>query len=948
MNIKNQVRKSTPLLFAFLLPMASYLLAMLCTDQPPFGNNALLISDCYHQYYPFLLKLRSALLSGESLQWTWSLGMGSDHIGLLAYYCASPLNILAIFLPESWLLSYFCLLTPLKLSLASLSMAYFLNRLYQRSDWALPFFGCLYAFCGWSLLYSWNVMWLDGVALLPLVVWSTIRLLRDKKITPYILAIAATLMVNYYIAIFACTFVLLLFICYEYYTWQDGRKLRRDLLRISLATAFAFCIASMILLPVISGLSGSLSQGYIDTPIPHYLVSVEDQKEATKLWAAYHAAAYEDAPRFGLLVSAIKATLPLLWEAISKIICHADLGTFAQDPLASPPATYSGIFVMVLVFAALISKDKARKEKIAYLSLIGFYLLGMLSNSFGFIIHGFHYPAQLPFRFTFIVSFIAIATAYPMWLQKESISPWRVLAAGTLTAVFLLLSGQFRAANQRDINLAVIGLFTSGLVLFCKMPRKKTKTALDSGEAPDAQIPDQPADPQRAGPVRISRRGVATFVTAFVLVLEAFLAPVFAAKYQEPNAVDMTSMTQAQANLASMQAAIKDQELFYRTELTQVWSCNDGAYFNYNSPSAFSSSINDKTTNFLIALGADCSVRNNRAYLGNGSPVANLFVALKYLASNNNAAANNPLFELAASDGDMTLYRNKAYLPLCFMAGKEILALTFEETTKNSFQFQNQLFSAATGIQAPVYEEIPAGDWQIPTQQGVTVTPEEVPGRYTIQGNGTGDPGTVAFIQKTNKAGSLTLCIGISGGSKEYTVSRNGEIILIDQILDEEMMVSVGTVAEGDEIRVEFICPKADKMATVSLSGAVLDLDLFMQGYDRLSSNPLILTEFTNTRVAGTIYCQEAGLLYTSIPQDGNWTAYIDGCEAEAHLLGNAMICLELEEGTHTVEFRYSNRSFQVGLWVSASAVAALIVIALARKLRKMQEASPATEREPQ
>ena len=79
------------------------------------------------------------------------------------------------------------------------------------------------------------------------------------------------------------------------------------------------------------------------------------------------------------------------------------------------------------------------------------------------------------------------------------------------------------------------------------------------------------------------------------------------------------------------------------------------------------------------------------------------------------------------------------------------------------------------------------------------------------------------------------------------------------------------------------------------------------------------MTDFSNTRVAGTINCDRDGLLYTSIPQNGtNWSAYVDGEPAEIRLVGEAMIALDLTEGPHEIVFAYRNEAFELGCKITA------------------------------
>jgi len=86
---------------AFAFPFVGMLFVMLISQYVPFGKYSMLYSDMYHQYFPFFKEFRRALLSGESLLYNWSVGLGMDYLGLYAYYLASPLNLLSILVPEN-------------------------------------------------------------------------------------------------------------------------------------------------------------------------------------------------------------------------------------------------------------------------------------------------------------------------------------------------------------------------------------------------------------------------------------------------------------------------------------------------------------------------------------------------------------------------------------------------------------------------------------------------------------------------------------------------------------------------------------------------------------------------------------------------------------------------------------------------------------------------------
>ena len=140
-------------LLAFLLPVVGMCAVMLVRGFIPFGETSMLYSDMYHQYFPFFVAFRKALLSGDSLLYSWTVGMGMDYLGLISYYLASPLNLLSVLIPEDFLLAYFSMLTPIKLGFAGMFFAIFLKKIFNKDDISIVLFGGLYALSAWALGY---------------------------------------------------------------------------------------------------------------------------------------------------------------------------------------------------------------------------------------------------------------------------------------------------------------------------------------------------------------------------------------------------------------------------------------------------------------------------------------------------------------------------------------------------------------------------------------------------------------------------------------------------------------------------------------------------------------------------------------------------------------------------------------------------------------------------
>ena len=125
----------------------------------------------------------------------------------------------------------------------------------------------------------------------------------------------------------------------------------------------------------------------------------------------------------------------------------------------------------------------------------------------------------------------------------------------------------------------------------------------------------------------------------------------------------------------------------------------------------------------------------------------------------------------------------------------------------------------------------------------------------------------------------------------------------------------------GDVIKVVISC-QADETSAMTIKAATVDEAVFRMGYDVLNASTWQLTECTSTYISGTIRCDRDGLMYTSVPQDGNWIAYVDGERGESVLVGEVMLSIPMTEGVHEVELRYENKAYEYGLLISVCCAA--------------------------
>lgn len=853
-------------LLAFLAPIIGMSLVMIIRGFEPFGKVSMLYSDMYHQYFPFFKAFRKALLSGQSLLYSWDVGMGMDYFGLISYYLASPLNLLSVLVPESLMLEYFSLLMPIKLGFAGMFFAIFLKNTFKKNDISIVLFGSFYALCAWALGYQWNIMWLDTFALLPLVVLGTIALLKDKKFVLYTITLFLSVLSNYYIGLFTCIFVALIFICYEICRWGGIKKFVFDLGRIALCSALAIGMTAFLEIPAFAALQNTQS-------------SINKFPEGFKLNIT------DDDTWKGLL------------DAMRQVAGNTN-GGLVPSFKEGLPNLYCGIIANIFAFLFLTARQVKLRDKLCCVFLLLFFNVSFIIRQLDYMWHGFHFTNMIPYRFSFLYSFVMLYMAYRAYLLRNRFRLWQVIVAGVLSISIAFCANDLTDTVYWAYNGVFLLLYLAALICgyFAKRPARNADLNTKKAYVRD----------------RNYQKKLSAVVILIVMFMELALNLVnFGVNFSGTKVSDYPRGTKYTESIIRYMKEREKDNLFYRAETTHSQTLNDGALNDYNGISTFTSSANVNVTRFMKALGYGAKDTYNRYCFEESSPVANLFLNLKYMLERQDRVEENNYFDDVHYYGKVHLLENNAYLPLGFLAENQLINVDFD-TTKNTFAFQNELFTAATGVDSDVWTLITGRNLSI-SATGVTLNTQTQDGycSYTAEANSNG---TIVYKYIAEKEGLVCINLTLSKKNK-YSFWKNG-IELYNETYSIPQSLAVSQVVPGDVIEVHLTCNAKEK-GTITLQTGILDETLFRQGYDVLNASTLNLTSFTNTLVEGNINCNRNGVLYTSIPQDGNWIAYVDNKPAETVLIGNAMVGLLLPEGQHTITFRYHNAAFSLGWKIS-------------------------------
>lgn len=851
------------LIWAFLIPFVVMGTAFAIAGIAPFGNKQILVVDLWHQYYPFLVTLQNKLQSGGSLFWTWDVGMGTNFFALISYYLASPLNFFSVFVPQSILTEFLAFSVVLKIGIAGLCFGIFLRYTFKLNNWSLAMFSPMYALCSFIMGYYWNVIWIDTIAILPLVVTGTVALMREGKFRLYIVSLALSILANYYIGLFTCIFVLLCYIGYNICMWDGFKNFLRRFLRIGVCTLVALAITAVLTLPAFFALQNTYST--TSTFPKNYAINIGGSND-------------------------LNGTLVAIQKVISNSIAFIE--PTSKEGLPNIYCTYAALFLGIL--SCLSSKIK-RREKIFNLFMLAFFVMSFIIRQLDYIWHGFHFTNMLPYRFSFLFSFVLITMAFRAYSNLAFFNRWDVLLAGILSIIPIILA--IGIQETTPIVMTGVLLVAIFVIVFMFSIRK------------------------------VGRRTLNIFLSV-LLAVEFASSAAFGL-----SAVGVTTKSgypREGESVSALLQQIEDLEAgtneFYRVEMTSTQTLNDGALNGYNGISVFNSMANVNISSFAENTGLTGRKSGNRYSYRESSPVTNLLFNLKYMIARDGQYNNTIYMKEIAQDGNVKLLENTAYLPIGFMAGEDMLKYEVDKTVDNPIANQNEIFSYATGLDEDVFTILNVVN-QGHTDYAVFPVNKTSDYKYSFSTNNDAVAPHLKYNYQMPEDGMICFFANVTNGEDLDLYVNDEKVRSFD--VSKAYVACAGEFKKGDKISLYMDLEEGAK-GTATMVCAYFNEDVFNEGYEILSRNTLTTTAYTDSSIEGTITVDKDGLFYTSIPYEEGWRAWVDGEEVEITPVGNAMLAFSLSEGTHTVKMSFIPKGFWPGLAIFAGGVLVFIIMCLA------------------
>ncbi len=931
------------LIAAFIIPFMLMLAVYLCMSKHPFGNQSVLTLDMQAQYVYYFEALRRLLTEGGSWLYSWERTLGGEFMGIVAYYLASPFNLLLVVFPKSMIPDAIMFIQLTKLGAMGVTFAYYLRKTRNTSDMVSVCFGTMYALSAYAVVHLCNIMWLDAMVFLPLLILGVESMIRERKFILYTVSLALIFCTNYYIGYMCAIFT---FVYYLYYFFlvrhelaqnegaKSGPLLKRlacsngfeTLVRFGVFTVLALMISMFVLLCAIY----SLGFGKTDFSNPNFAPTMN----------------------FDFLDLFVKM-LPGSFDTV-----HPD----------GLPMIYCGVLALVAIPLFYMSPAISVKKKALSAGVLGFIVLSFMVNTIDLAWHGFSAPNWLEFRNSFIAIFFLLVLACDGIRSLKKIPFGKVMTVSVALCALIMIVQKFGYTFQQGPDVKVLDdakciLLSIALVIVYAVIlyfMKQTKW-----------------------------EAVASFALAAIVCVEMFLGSLMnvvdleedvgSIKYgnwlsdsgkTEYYSGHVGSVKRLEQIVSEIQ---KKDTSFYRMESTvyrKKGGVNEPMAVGMKGISHSTSTLNESVIKLLRKLGY-ASESHWTKYLG-GSPLTDALLGIKYVITKNNTMdpyiysenlAMDEYYEFIPNPTKIYAMQNTKALSLAYGVSEKVLEIDDflqEPKVYSSLDLQNKLINtmlsevmSTPNVLRGIYAQPNATDGRVRSFEN----------SHTVI-NANGEPETVGnryyVIEDDDSAGTITF---------DFEAKQNGDIYMHlpgfafadsadmckiyvnDSKLDPSenvadyftsetwTTVNIGRFKNGEKVsvRIEYSGGKLYISQESPYYFYYIDYTKMNDVFSRLSDASMYIEEYGNDYVKGFIDLpvgQE--LIFTTIPYDEGWKVYVDGEQVEPVKALDSLLAVPSTPGGHDIEFVYRPDCAVYGALISVIGIVIFALLVIWSRVRRV------------
>ncbi len=832
--MKKFLKNESYLFITFILSLITILTIYKLQNVAPLGRNSLLTIDFFHQYGPMLSELFDRIKSGESLIYSFNLGLGIPFFRNFFNYLSSPLNILMFLFNRNNLIMSYSIIIAIRASITSVTMSYFLKKKFDFKNNYIIGLSILYSFSTYFTAYYFNVMWLDGMLLLPLIILGIENIINKNNGILYTISLTLMLYTNYFIAYMICIFSVIYFISYLII------KINKKNIKLMLKRCLKFAICSL--------LSGMLMCWAL---IPMFEgLSTTNATTGTMPETQYYAFT--------------------LFEFLKNHITGIKPTVFASG-ISNAPNISCGILIFALSLLFFINKKISLKRKIVYGCILIFLIASFYLAPLDYIWHAFHVPNDLPYRYSFIYSFVLIIiSTYSLKYIKEQ-KFLTVLITYFILMIFItyLYFSGYDNISEKMIYCNYIFLSIYFVIYTLFHFRNKLKKYLL--------------------PIFL-----VTICTECVLSIND--------NWDILQYIDEFYSSYSDIHKSVEKVKNNDNELFYRTEKNTILTFNDGAWYDYYGQTTFSSMAYNNLSVLNNNLGMPGNFINSYYYKQN-TPIYDMMFDIKYTIGNNSDLKR---YSEYLNRNDTLTYKFNYNIGLMYGVNNTIK--NFKYNYINPLEYQNNFIYNTTNIEDTLYR------LNLLNKEIVFQNDDETLVKFTYE-NISND--NIYFYSNN----SLVKYLIIDNDAYYKNDTKLSDIALHSNIdinsyntYDEAYVINKYINNKTFDIYVAY-----SNYLNEEIDVYTIDNDKFINAFNILNKNKINITEFKEDTIIGNVNLDRYLSIYTSIPYDNGWSVFVNGKKINTYKIADSLLGFDLNKGKNNIKLVY--RPHNIYIWLSISII---------------------------
>lgn len=866
---------------SFLLPVAILFVSYIIFQVWPFGERSVLSLDLNAQYVYYYDYMYDVFAGKESLFYSWSRNLSGEFMGIIGYYLASPFNFLVWIYPREMITEGLMTMMLAKAGVAGLSCAFFLRKHRSCDRMTTVLFSVMWALCGFFIVQTMNPMWLDGLVALPLVAMGVERICDKRKFLLYVVSLVYIFVANFYIGYMTGIFSALYFLWYL----ASGRSKNRhvgeycgSVLMYGGGSVCAILMSCFMLLPVYK----SLSNGKFEFSDPDYSL----------------------AENFNIADIFIKL-FPTEYDTVR---------------MEGMPILYCGTLALVCAVMYFTCRRFTARERISSGVLLGMMVLFMYIRPLDMLWHGGQMPNWLPYRYSFMISFLLIVFGAEAFGKIRKI-PGRSFATAFVILLAMLLYADLADDNEHyePVLTIVVPLLILAAVLILAWVYRKYGAKKPACIALAAFV--------------CAEAGLNTAQSLYQMHDDIVFSTRESYRWDIPLTREVTEQIHEM------------DDGFYRMEKTFHRCVNDPIALRMYGMSHSSSTLNAKSIELLKSLGF--SGREHYTRYDGATLLTDDIFGVKYVLATDQRTVPYTETIPVETDTAIKVYKNDDALPVAYLADESIIGFNMDEYSP--FQAQNKLAVMLSGNKGTaVFKAIDDVEFDSENIRIGSTTDAH----YSYKKSNEDADAWVEYTITAQADGPIYMFLPTK--YERETQLYVNDIYRGNYFLYENHSIEyLGTYEKGQQLRVKLkLLDKAVYYTNAwfyYIDQSILDkFDTTMQGLNAATT----VTRTGGSTLTIDVDAAKDCALFTTIPLEEGWTATIDGEPVSLKTcLSKSLICLQVSEGKHTIVLDFKPAGLSTGLLLTAAGMIGLAVMIvlcdyLGRKGRKAPEAER-TEAEP-